>query len=268
MSSSIQSLERALDILTLMCKNGGKMGISDIARLMQLHKSTVYRTINTMQEKEYLRKDPSTNLYALGKRAFMLGLMASNNVPILRMARPHMAYLTEKYQEDVILSIFDENAKVFDVVCHLGDYSTTFYSSDHQQNNLNAYLPSVMECLLAFRSSLEPDDPMLLNFISKQRSWRYQKQKLITMDLLLPYLKKVKEQHYAVESDEEYHPGQVCYTVPIINTSIDLYASLSLRGLKSRLSHYPEETLIREMRRFAWQLSVQWSEGSSRDSSE
>lgn len=265
MSSSIQSLERALDIMTLMCKNGGKMGISDIARHMQLHKSTVYRTINTLQEKEYLRKDPSTNLYALGNRAFMLGLMAASNVPLLRIARPHMAYLTEKYQEDIILSIFDDNAKVFDVACHLGNYSTTFYSSDHQQNNINSYPPSVLECLLAFRSSLEPDDPMLLSFIANQRSWRFKKQKLDRMDLLLPYLKKIKEQRYAYECDD-YHPGEVCYTVPLLNSSIDLYASLSLRGLKSRLSQYPEATLLREMRRFAWQLSVQWSEGSSQTS--
>lgn len=265
MSSSIQSLERALDILTLMCKNGGKMGISEIARHMQLHKSTVYRTINTLQEKEYLRKDPTTSLYALGNGAFMLGLMAASNVPLLRMARPHMAYLTEKYQEDIILTIFDDNNKVFEVACYLGNYSTTFYSPIHQQNKINSYQPSVLECMLAFRSTLKPDDSMLLAFLNNQRNWRFKKQKLNNMDLLLSYLKKIKEQRYAYECDE-YHPGEVCYTVPITNSAIDLYASLSLRGMKSRLSQYPEAVLIREMRRFAWQLSVQWSEGSNQAS--
>lgn len=253
--SSIQSLERALDILTLMCKNGGKMGISNIARIMNLHKSTVYRTLHTLNIKDFLRKDEKTGLYLLSNSAVMMGFMAASNTPIIRIAHPHMAYLSEKYEEYVSLAVFQEG-NIFLTNYFLGNYSTTFFSSTNRNRVSIPYRPAITYCVLAYNSTLQTDDSLLIDYVNYLSKRHNKKRNLRTVEEVIERLKEVKDEGYAYE-DEEYHKGELCYAVPIFDKSGKVYTILNISGAKSWLANFSKEELIEELKSVAKAISEQ-----------
>ena len=68
----VQSVLRALDILCLFQKSE-ELGVSEIARLMGLGKSTTYGLINSLVSRGFLEQSSATKKYRLGIRNFELG---------------------------------------------------------------------------------------------------------------------------------------------------------------------------------------------------
>src|SRR2546422_10221600 len=65
MRNKVQSLDRALEILRLL---GGEpeMRVTDLARRLEVHKSTVFRLLSTLQEHGLVEQNPTTEKYRLG----------------------------------------------------------------------------------------------------------------------------------------------------------------------------------------------------------
>lgn len=55
-NSNIASVERALDVLLLLYGEGKEMGVSEIANQLGVYKSTVHRTLVTLQSKHFVQK--------------------------------------------------------------------------------------------------------------------------------------------------------------------------------------------------------------------
>ena len=59
MSETIVAVDRALDVMLLLYSTGEEMGISEISRELALQKSTVHRTLSTLEEKGFVYKNKS-----------------------------------------------------------------------------------------------------------------------------------------------------------------------------------------------------------------
>lgn len=251
--STIQSLDRALDVLSLIGKSGGRMGLSDIAQTMDIHKSTAYRTVRTLEEKGFLYRDEQSGAYSLGKGALKLGFSAAANVPITRISRPHMMYLSEKYNEYSVLTVVDDK-DLFVISHYLGSFSTTFYSSLQGQLNSGSYRQAVIRCLLAYHSTLDPADHVLVDYIDHLLKRGINKNTPLSVEELIENLKEIQERGYAFE-DGEFKADEICYAVPIFDKPGRPNAALSIFGTKARLSKFPEEVLIRELKNAATDIS-------------
>ena len=64
----VQSLERAFDILELLCKSRNGLSIGALSSQTGLHKSTVHRLLATMCNRGYVQKD--TDTFLLGYNIF------------------------------------------------------------------------------------------------------------------------------------------------------------------------------------------------------
>lgn len=62
----VRSVERALDIVLCIARATQPMSLSEIARSVVLHKSTVYRLMLSLQNKGFVRRDPESDKYVLG----------------------------------------------------------------------------------------------------------------------------------------------------------------------------------------------------------
>ena len=62
----IASLQRALDILALFGPQTPELGITDIAKSLNLHKSTASGLVYTLQRNGYLAQNPENRRYHLG----------------------------------------------------------------------------------------------------------------------------------------------------------------------------------------------------------
>src|SRR2546423_14091041 len=65
MRNKVQSLDRALEILRLLGSEP-EMRVTDLARRLEVHKSTVFRLLSTLQEHGLVDQNPTTERYRLG----------------------------------------------------------------------------------------------------------------------------------------------------------------------------------------------------------
>ncbi len=264
--SSIICLERALDILDLMYQNGGKMTLTEISKSMSLHKSTVYRTLLTLTEKNFLEKDEQTGLYTLSSRVFMLGLVAASNFPISTIARPHLMYLSEKYDEYINLSILNinqyesDNQKLNgDFVLVLQQYLNNTYTktliTPKQCEASQVFQPAVYLCFMAYSEDGTDSDQFRENYIKLNQRC---KNKSISFEDVLVKVKEIKERGYSFE-ENDVRQGSLCIAAPVFNKDNALIGVLSINGQKSKLNKFSIESIIDEIVYTANIITDLWS---------
>src|SRR6202022_923156 len=83
----VQSLDRALEILKLLGTEP-EMRVTDLARRLEVHKSTVFRLLSTLQEHGLVEQNPSTEKYRLGDGVVRLEGSVVAEGGIARAPRP------------------------------------------------------------------------------------------------------------------------------------------------------------------------------------
>src|SRR5437899_10159302 len=91
MRNKVQSLDRALEILRLLGSEP-EMRVTDLARRLEVHKSTVFRLLSTLQEHGLVEQNPTTEKYRLG---YGLVRLAGAVVAELDLARASRSVLEE-----------------------------------------------------------------------------------------------------------------------------------------------------------------------------
>ena len=87
-----QTLRRGLSILKLLARYqaGGGLGVSEIARKLELSKATTVRLTRTLMDEQFVAQDSETRRYQLGPESFAVGLAAEPNYALQRRAAPYL----------------------------------------------------------------------------------------------------------------------------------------------------------------------------------
>ena len=93
MADTIQALDRALELLIYLNKQGREVGITQIASDMGVYKSTVFRTLSTLEARGFVSRNPETEKYWLGSQLFVLGKSVENKMGIQEVIRPYACLL-------------------------------------------------------------------------------------------------------------------------------------------------------------------------------
>jgi len=75
-----QTVVRALSVLGVLRRATTDVGVSEIARSLSLHTSTVHRILKALVAEGYVSQNPETDRYRLGREALLLGLAAERNL--------------------------------------------------------------------------------------------------------------------------------------------------------------------------------------------
>src|SRR5437763_1982681 len=102
--NKVQSLDRALEILKLLGSEP-EMRVTDLARRLEVHKSTVFRLLSTLQEHGLVEQNPSTEKYRLGYGLVRLAGSVVSELDLARVARPVLEELALRSGETVNLAI-------------------------------------------------------------------------------------------------------------------------------------------------------------------
>lgn len=94
-TSTIQSVERALDILEYICENGNECKLQDISEGVNLKKTTTHSLIKTLEKRGYLIRDLKSPKYSLGLNCMRLGMIYRRSF----FAREKMNKLLEELVE-------------------------------------------------------------------------------------------------------------------------------------------------------------------------
>ncbi|MDF2962279.1 MAG: IclR family transcriptional regulator [Paenibacillus sp.] len=101
---------KAIDILESL-RGSGKdgLGITEIAEIAGLHKSSVHRIITALAKREYVIRNEATKKYVLGYKLLELCAHLVENVPLKDIARPYLEALNDRVQETIHLIQRDGN---------------------------------------------------------------------------------------------------------------------------------------------------------------
>src|SRR5439155_16582700 len=102
-----QSLERGLAILSALASGPTLLGVSELARAVDLSRSTAHRYVATLTKLGYLDQDPATRKYRLGPRVLDLGFSAINAMELREISAPHLQRLSDDTSHTVNMAILD-----------------------------------------------------------------------------------------------------------------------------------------------------------------
>jgi len=109
----VQTVERAMGILLAFTEGDRVLGVSEIARSLNLPKSAVHRILASLVRTGFVERDETGARYRLGPRAIDLGMVAMGTPDIRALALPVMQELSRRTQETVTLSLLTGRERVY-----------------------------------------------------------------------------------------------------------------------------------------------------------
>lgn len=241
MSSVIQSVVRALDILEFCAKNRGA-GVTDIARGLDLNKSTAFGIIKTLEQKGYLFKNLQTDQYHISLKIHSLAHSAIQSIAIVDIVRPYLDELVHKYEETVHLV---ESVEMEVVYIDKRETSKPIRISTQVGNRLPMYCTGVGKAILSTMTEDEID-----RYSENITFESFTKNTIDGPEKLKEELKTIKKQGYSVDN-EEYQEDLFCVAVPIINKSGNATNAISISIPKYRKTQNFERNVSLDLMKIA-----------------
>src|SRR5215217_6921821 len=110
-SPSVQSVDRAVSVMEFLSRRGWS-GVTEVARELDIHKSTAYRLLTTLRERGLVEQDAATEKYRLGFGLVLLARSALTALDILGCARPVCERLSERTRETVTVAVLEDDDAV------------------------------------------------------------------------------------------------------------------------------------------------------------
>ena len=241
--NTIQSVDRAIKILRCFEKNE-ELGVTEVSKMADLHKSTAFNLISTLEKAGLLAKDKGSSKYKLGIELFRLGTFV--NLNLREICRPYLEKLVAEYSETVNLV-----ARNDDMVIYLEkiESSHSMRISTKEGLKLPLHSTAVGKAIMATLSEEE-----ILKVIGKIEFYKTTKNTISSAEELLTQIRSIREKGYA-EDVEEYEIGLTCVAVAIRNhTGVASYA-MSVSGPHSRMSKKVRKKIGKTLVGYAKEMS-------------
>ena len=224
---TIQSVDKALDILCCFSINEPEQGVSELALKLSMYKSTIYRILKTLEERGFIIQNLENQKYRLGFKLFYLGTAVISKLEVRDVALPLMQGLSDKTKETVTLNIVDDDYRV----CIEKVESTEAVRNFVQLGGRNPlYLAGSGKLLLAYLHEREIE-----RIITGKDLGSTVLGKRILGDDLREELALIRQQGYAV-SHSERNIGSSSVAAPIRNHEGKVIAGISISGPESRFT--------------------------------
>jgi IclR family transcriptional regulator, acetate operon repressor len=242
-----EAIIRSADVLMLFLGTASVLGVSEIARQLDLSKATVYRILRSLVVRDFLTFDHKLRKYRLGPAFVALGARAFRDLDVRLIAHPYLIGLQKVTGETTAVSILVGASRVYlDQIPSSQPLKMTIEVG--QLNPL--YAGASSKAILAFAP------PTLRQTILSGRFEKIAPQTKVDPDMLAADLQQVMETGVAI-SFEEHQPGVAAVAAPLIG--IDGYALGSICIL-GPLHRYQVETVAQQkplVKQAAREISLQ-----------
>ncbi len=219
---------KSFTILKEVAKAQGTLGVSDISRLLNFNKSTVYGVTQAFLDLGVLRQDESTKKFRLGPALVQLSNQSLGAVSIRSIARSFMNKLAHDFEGTVFLGRFDEYGIT---IVEKADSPLDLKISAPVGTRLSFFAGSPAKSFLA---SL--NETSQRRIITERTLPKFTEKTIIDVEEYLAELKQVHKQGYATDF-EEYMHGVNAVSVPIIDKRGLLLAAIWIVGFSNSLTN-------------------------------
>ncbi|MBB6344566.1 IclR family transcriptional regulator [Nonomuraea muscovyensis] len=235
---SVQSVERALDVLEALAEHGGEAALSEIAARTGLPYGTIHRLLQTLLTRGYVRQE-SDRRYALGAGLVRLGGVAEGMVGT--WARPHLAKMVELSGETANLAVLEGDFIVY--VAQVPSPRRLRMFAEVGRRVL-PHSTAVGKVLLAGRAAEEA-----VTLLERTGMPRRTPNTITETRAMLAELALVRDRGYALDLGEE-ELGVHCLAVPV-HDGERVVAAMSVSGPAERIDAVDRDELAEGMRKIA-----------------
>ncbi|NUR90344.1 MAG: IclR family transcriptional regulator [Nonomuraea sp.] len=235
---SVQSVDRALDVLEALAEHGGEAGLSEIAARTGLPYGTIHRLLRTLLARGYVRQE-SDRRYALGGGLVRLGGIAERMVAV--WAQPYLARMVELSGETANLAVLEGDFIVY--VAQVPSPRRLRMFAEVGRRVL-PHSTAVGKVLLADRSAADA-----LALFDRTGMPRRTANTITEPDAMLAELDRVRVQGFALDLGEE-ELGVHCLAVPV-HDGDRVVAAMSVSGPAERIDALDRQELAEGMRKLA-----------------
>jgi DNA-binding IclR family transcriptional regulator len=249
--ATVGSVEKAVSLLKILGDGAPEAGVSELARRLKVHKSTVSRLLATLERQGLVERNPDTEKYRLGFELVRLAGRVPRHGELVETARPALEALSQAAGETINLALPDgeQVINIYQISSrHLVKDTNwagrrTPYHCTANGKALLAWLPEV-EALRRLPARLQ-------SFTASTRTSRAG---------LLKDLAEAREQGFAV-AREELEIGLIAIAAPVRGANGEVVAAVSVSGPAYRLTPDRVTELGRQTARAAEEVSTRigWS---------
>lgn len=243
------SLDKALKLLTYFNSDRRVIGLSELSRLSNMPKATVYRMLSTLQSHGFINKVSimgKDNQYKLGLRFLEYGKLVSEDLEIRKIALPYMKKFRDKVNECVQLIIRDndEARYIEKLEC---TQNIRLYTRTGRCAPL--YGGACPRAILTFL----PDDE-IKRILDSKPLVKIAEGTIVNIERLIELIKQDRKRGYTI-SYGELEPETAAIGAPIFDHMGSVAASISVAGPENRFTEKEIPYLVQELLRTTKDIS-------------
>ncbi|QIX25204.1 IclR family transcriptional regulator [Nocardioides sp. JQ2195] len=228
----VQSVDRALAILEVLAHRG-TAGVTELAAQLEVHKSTAFRLIATLEGRGLVEQTEDRGKYRLGMGILRLAGATTARLDVVQEARSVSRHLAAETGETVNMAVLSESSALYlDQVAG----SSALQSHNWVGQHIPLHATSNGKVLLSGLTEERLDE--VLGGLTA-----YTELTITKKGRLRAEVEKVRDVGYAVAVDE-LEVGLTAVAAPIHNAHGDVIASLSVSGPTLRLDGERLEEVI------------------------
>lgn len=219
--------------------------LAELADRTRLVKSGVFRILFTLERLGYVEKGPGGRYSVLSRFA----RIASDSAPTFdlgALAAPFMGELLRQFQETVNLGVRDESEVLYIRVL---ESSHSFRLAAHAGIRSPFHSSALGKCLLCRMSRDEVDAILKRNPMRRMTS-----RTICSRSLFHRELEKVRLRGYALDNEEDAR-GARCVAAPILDSTGQVYAAMSISGPATRVNRGNERDIAEALKEACRQIS-------------
>jgi DNA-binding IclR family transcriptional regulator len=240
----VRSVERAIAILDLLAQGGWRTG-AEVARELQVHRSTALRLLGTLDRHGLVERDQRTAKYRLGRRLPQLASVVTGEFDLRYVARPVCEKLAESVGETVTLDVL------------VGDgieaiEQATASTSVVRVNWLGRRYP--VHCTASGKIMLAFAPEAIRQRVLSEPLERWTASTVVNRQELEAHLEAARQSGYA-RTREELEVGLDAIAAPVFEADGGIVAALDVSGPSHRLRVDERPELVRLIQDGAADLS-------------
>lgn len=213
---SIRAVERVCDLLDLVQRTPGGFTLADVVTATGLPKSSAFRYLATLENRQYVERDVMSGHYRIGSG--FLPMQPRHLDVLVERARPMLESLRDRFEETVNLAILDGNRTTYaEIVESPKSMRLAARKGDRDPLHCTAVGKAIATLLPAarVRAMLEAEGMPARTDAT-----------ITTVDAYLGEVELTRERGFAID-DRENEPDGRCVAVPLGDRHLPVAVSLS-----------------------------------------
>jgi IclR family acetate operon transcriptional repressor len=199
---TIQSVDRALDILEVLSASGTELALGEIASRSGLNSSTCHHLLSTMVARGYVGQSRRGRSYFLGSKILELSSNRLRQFNLVEVAMPELRRLNQQTRETVHLAVMQGHELT--TLAMLESPHPIRVATDSAGKANAAHATATGKAILAWLPEME-----IARVIAEKGLTAFTDKTITNIADLMEDLRHVRRNGYSMDN-EEFQPGVIC----------------------------------------------------------